>query len=82
MRDLQVDPIKNTCCFGAGLQGWAFTIHDFAALYMKKYGGEEAYWMKMLWGDHFYNKAKNVWTNKSRNDDGTDNVRGFAGYVM
>jgi elongation factor 2 len=36
----------------------------------------------MLWGNHFYNETKNVWTNKSRNEDGTENERGFALYIM
>ena len=41
-----------------------------------------SYWTKNLWGNHFSNKKKNVWTNKLRNDDGSENHRGFAVYVM
>lgn len=29
------------------------------------------YWTKNLWGNHFFNKKKNVWTNKLTNEDGT-----------
>jgi elongation factor 2 len=52
-------------------------------LYAQKVEGSTVeYWNNLLWGNHFYNKAKNVWTNKSRNDDGTENARGFALYIM
>lgn len=32
-----------------------------------------SYWTKNLWGNHFFNKKKNVWTNKIRNEDGSEN---------
>lgn len=51
-------------------------------MYSKKFGGDYDYWIKNLWGSHFFNAAKNVWTNKSRNDDGTENQRGFCVYIM
>ena len=83
MRDLTVDPSKGTCCFGAGLQGWAFTITHFARLYSRKFGGDESYWLKNLWGNHFFNPDKNVWTNQSTSDDGSKTYqRGFAMYIM
>lgn len=40
------------------------------------------YWLRNLWGNHFFNKTKNVWTNKSRNEDDTENTRGFVLYIM
>ena len=82
MPDLAVDPVKGNVTFGAGLQCWGFTLLHFARLYQKKFGGELDYWMKNLWGNHFFNAAKNVWTNKSRNEDGSENQRGFAVYIM
>jgi len=77
-----VDPTKGTCTFGAGLQGWAFTITHFARIYSKKYGGEVDYWTRNLWGNHFFNKEKKCWTNKGTNEDGSENQRGFAAYIM
>jgi len=83
MQDLTVDPSKGTVCFGAGLQGWAFTVTHFARLYQRKFGGDMAYWLKNLWGNHFFNAQKNVWTNKQSSDDGTTMYpRGFAMYIM
>jgi elongation factor 2 len=67
MSSLEVDPTKGTCSFGAGLQGWAFTVPYFARLYSRKYGGEIDMWNTNLWGNHFFNETKNVWTNKSTN---------------
>jgi len=83
MPDLTVDPAKGHVAFGAGLMGWAFTIPHFARLYSRKIEGSTVeYWNELLWGNHFYNKTRNVWTNKSRNDDNTENERGFALYIM
>jgi len=82
MQSLELDPTKGTCCFGAGLHGWAFTIPYFARMYSRKYGGEMDQWRNNLWGNHFFNKVKNVWSNKSTNSDGTENVRGFALFIM
>lgn len=82
MRDLTVDPCDGNVAFGAGLQCWGFTIHDFAVYYQKKYGGELDYWMKNLWGNHFFNTKKGVWSNKQRNEDGSENPRGFVVYIM
>lgn len=82
MQSLQLDPTKGNISFGAGLQGWAFTIPYFARLYSRKYGGDIATWTTNLWGNHFFNEAKNVWTNKSTNADGSTNERGFALFIM
>lgn len=83
MRDLCVSPELGTCCFGAGLQGWGFTVPQFSKFYAKKYPGSGyESWNKNLWGNHFFNKKKNVWTTKQHNDDGSENARGFALFCM
>ena len=51
-------------------------------MYQKRFGGELDYWLKNLWGNHFFNSTKNVWTNKQRNEDGTENARGFCMYIL
>jgi elongation factor 2 len=83
MPEIIIEPAKGTCAFGAGLMGWAFTIPHFARLYAAKIQGSTVeYWNELLWGNHFYNSKKNVWTNKSRNEDNSENERGFALYIM
>lgn len=65
MRDLCLSPELGTCCFGAGLQGWGFTVPQFSKFYAKKFPGSSyEQWNKNLWGNHFFNKKKNVWTTK------------------
>jgi len=39
-------------------------------------------WNVNLWGNHFFNETKNVWTNKSSNQDGSTNERGFCLFIM
>lgn len=51
--------------FGAGLQGWAFTLRHFARLYAAKFGVDEAKMMERLWGDHFYDAEAKRWTTRN-----------------
>ena len=41
-----------------------------------------SYWTNNLWGNRFYNAETKKWTNKSRNDDNSENKRGFCLYIM
>lgn len=63
---LQIDPVVGTVGFGSGLHGWAFTLKQFAEMYVSKFAakGDAAAqlgpaerckkvedMMKKLWGD-------------------------------
>lgn len=60
----QIDPVLGTVGFGSGLHGWAFTLKQFAEMYVAKFAAkgegqlgaaERAKkvedMMKKLWGD-------------------------------
>lgn len=61
----QIDPVIGTVGFGSGLHGWAFTLKQFAEMYVAKFAakGDSAQltpadrckkvedMMKKLWGD-------------------------------
>lgn len=77
MGDLSVDPRKGTVGFGAGLHGWAFTMKDFAAMYVKKFGISEDKLMKRLWGDNFFNAKEKKWEKEAGSGD-----RGFVKFCL
>lgn len=60
----QVDPVIGTVGFGSGLHGWAFTLKQFAEMYVAKFAAKSYAkmgpaerckkvedMMKKLWGD-------------------------------
>ncbi|KAL8817020.1 MAG: hypothetical protein Q9223_004071 [Gallowayella weberi] len=55
--DLYFAPEKNNVIFSSAVDGWAFTVRQFAALYEKKLGIKRAILEKVLWGD-FYLEPK------------------------
>ena len=55
--DLYFAPEKNNVIFGSAVDGWAFTIRQFASLYEKKLGIKRSVLEKVLWGD-FYLEPK------------------------
>ena len=73
-----MSPQNTTVGFGSGLQGWAFTLKDFAKMYCKKFGIDEEKMMKRLWGDNFYDTKEKKWV-RSENQDC---VRGFVQYIL
>ncbi|CCH58058.1 hypothetical protein TBLA_0A02590 [Henningerozyma blattae CBS 6284] len=80
--DVQVDPSKGTVAFGSGLQGWAFTIRQFANRYHKKFGVDKLKMMERLWGDSFFNPKTKKWTNKETDADGKPLERAFNMFVL
>lgn len=55
--DLYFAPEKNNVIFGSAVDGWAFTIRQFASLYEKKLGIKRSVLEKVLWGE-FYLEPK------------------------
>lgn len=55
--DLYFAPEKNNVIFGSAIDGWAFTVRQFASLYEKKLGIKRNSLERVLWGN-FYLDAK------------------------
>ncbi|GFG06313.1 ribosome assembly protein 1 [Aspergillus lentulus] len=54
-------PEKNNVIFCSAIDGWAFTVRQFAALYERKLGIKRSILEKVLWGDFYLDpKTKRV----------------------
>lgn len=63
--DLYFAPENNNVIFSSAIDGWAFTVRQFAALYEKKLGIKRAVLEKVLWGDYYLDpKTKRVLAQK------------------
>ena len=51
--DLYFAPEKHNVIFSSAVDGWAFTIRQFASLYEKKLGIKRSTLEKVLWGDFY-----------------------------
>lgn len=51
--DLYFAPENNNVIFCSAVDGWAFTVRQFAAIYEKKLGIKRAILEKVLWGDFY-----------------------------
>jgi len=80
--DVQVYPDKGTVAFGSGLQGWAFTLRQFATRYSRKFGVDTDKMMAKLWGDNFFNPATRKWTTNGTDADGKPLERAFNMFVL
>ncbi|KAJ5629852.1 hypothetical protein N7528_003509 [Penicillium herquei] len=59
--DLYFAPEKNNVIFCSAVDGWAFTIRQFAAIYEKKLGIKRTVLENVLWGDFYLDpKTKRV----------------------
>ena len=59
--DLYFAPEKNNVIFSSAIDGWAFTVRQFASLYEKKLGIKKSAMEKVLWGDFYLDpKTKKV----------------------
>ncbi|XP_055378467.1 elongation factor-like GTPase 1 isoform X2 [Condylostylus longicornis] len=55
---LYFSPENKNVVFCSALDGWAFTIDDFAKMYSQRLNIEPKELEKALWGDYFYNAKK------------------------
>lgn len=78
----QVDPTHGNVAFASGLHGWAFTLHQFALRYAKKFGVDKHKMMERLWGDNYFNPATKKWTTKGTTDDGKTLERAFCQFIL
>ncbi|KAF3910774.1 hypothetical protein ABW20_dc0101200 [Dactylellina cionopaga] len=59
--DLYFSPEKFNVIFASAIDGWAFTVKDFAAIHEKKLGVKRAVLEKLIWGDFYLDpKTKRV----------------------
>ena len=59
--DLYFAPENNNVIFSSAIDGWAFTVRQFARLYEKKLGIKRSVLEKVLWGDFYLDsKTKRV----------------------
>ena len=80
--DVQVYPDQGTVAFGSGLQGWAFTLRQFANRYAKKFGVNKEKMMAKLWGDNYFNPETKKWSTKATDTDGKPLERAFNMFVL
>jgi len=63
--DIYFAPEKNNVIFGSAIDGWAFTVRQFGALYERKLGIKRSILEKVLWGDFYLDpKTKRVLSSK------------------
>ncbi|KAK3955287.1 P-loop containing nucleoside triphosphate hydrolase protein [Pseudoneurospora amorphoporcata] len=59
--ELYFAPEKNNVIFGSAIDGWAFTVRQFAGMYEKKLGIKRGLLEKVLWGNFYMDpKTKKV----------------------
>ncbi|CCA76403.1 probable EFT2-translation elongation factor eEF2, partial [Serendipita indica DSM 11827] len=80
--DVQIYPDKGTVAFGSGLQGWAFTLRQFATRYSNKFGVDREKMMIKLWGDHFFNPTTKKWSTRGKDADGKPLKRAFNMFIL
>jgi len=60
-QDLYFAPEKNNVIFASAIDGWAFTVRQFAGIYEKKLGIKRSVLERVLWGDFYLDpKTKKV----------------------
>jgi len=97
MGNILVDPVVGTVGFGSGLHGWAFTLKQFAEMYVAKFtakGDKKTEMphaerakkveemMKKLWGDKFFDPAAGKFSKKAENAAGEKLPRTFCQLVL
>ncbi|XP_036382653.1 elongation factor 2 [Megalops cyprinoides] len=97
MGNIMVDPVVGTVGFGSGLHGWAFTLKQFAEMYVAKFAskGEKKAdlppaerakkvedMMKKLWGDKYFDPAAGKFSKTPTNAEGKKLPRTFCQLVL
>jgi len=81
VQGLEVSMEAGTVGMGSALQGWAFTLERFAAIYATRFGMSIDKMVELLWGDHFYDPIAKTWTTSPTSAGGAPLVRGFCEFV-
>ncbi|EFA78342.1 hypothetical protein PPL_08993 [Heterostelium album PN500] len=73
-----IDPVVGNVAFGSGVQGWAFTLENWAALYETKLGVPKEKLLRRLWGNNFFDDVNKKWVSNRVSEDGRTLKRGFC----
>nr|KAF6479780.1 eukaryotic translation elongation factor 2 [Molossus molossus] len=95
MGNIMIDPVLGTVGFGSGLHGWAFTLKQFAEMYVAKFAAkgegqlgpaERAKkvedMMKKLWGDRYFDPANGKFSKSATSPDGKKLPRTFCQLIL
>ncbi|CAH2311203.1 elongation factor 2 [Pelobates cultripes] len=95
MGNIMINPVLGTVGFGSGLHGWAFTLKQFAEMYVQKFAAkgdgkltpaEHAKkvedMMKKLWGDRYFDPANGKFSKAASNADGKKLPRTFCQLIL
>merc|ERR1719228_517369 len=97
MGNIMLDPVVGTVGFGSGLHGWAFTLKQFAEMYVAKFAAKAdkkaapsaterakkvEEMMKKLWGDKYFDPATGKFSKTATNAEGTKLPRTFCQLVL
>ncbi|KAH0625965.1 hypothetical protein JD844_034361 [Phrynosoma platyrhinos] len=95
VENVNIDPVLGTVGFGSGLHGWAFTLKQFAEMYVAKFAAkgegqlsapERAKkvedMMKKLWGDRYFDPATGKFSKSATSPDGKKLPRTFCQLIL
>jgi len=94
MGSIMIDPVIGTVGFGSGLHGWAFTLKQFAEMYVTKFASKNANMsaadrckkvedmMKKLWGDKFFDPSTGKFCKTATGPNGQKCPRTFCHLVL
>ncbi|KAJ6240714.1 eukaryotic translation elongation factor 2a [Anaeramoeba flamelloides] len=80
--DIAIDATKGNVAFGAGKQGWTFTLNQFAEMYAKKWKMPKEKILRRLWGDNFWDPKRKKWVKTKKDKEGNILERGFCKLIM
>ncbi|XP_061264994.1 elongation factor 2-like [Bos javanicus] len=93
--NIMIDPVLGTVGFRSGLHGWAFTLKQFAEMYVAKFAtkgegqlgpAERAKkvedMMKKLWGDRYFDPATGKFSKSANSPDGKKLPRTFYQLIL
>ncbi|XP_062082330.1 uncharacterized protein LOC133788753 [Humulus lupulus] len=75
-------PQKGNVAFVCALDGWGFTIHDFAQFYASKLGASAAALQKALWGPRYFNPKSKMIVGKKGIGGGSKARPMFVQFVL
>uniref|UniRef100_A0A8C4I9T6 Elongation factor 2 n=1 Tax=Dicentrarchus labrax TaxID=13489 RepID=A0A8C4I9T6_DICLA len=81
MGNIMIDPVIGTVGFGSGLHGWAFTLKQFAEMYVAKFTKGDTKLGK-LWGDRYFDPVAGKFSKTAVGPDGQKLPRTFCQLVL
>ena len=82
MGDIIINPINGNIIFGSSLMGWVFSLKNFALIYSKKFGIDQAEMIDKLWGEWFFDNEEGDWKKHNTSENGKALKRTFNQFVI